>query len=118
MDAAGTVLNPTDQTLPFVDITKVSGLDTPELRTTERDHEGVDGGYVDAEFEKMRTLTLEGQVITNGVGTEPFLDTLKGEWSARSSVVQFYLQHPDVAERTMFVKPLGVRYDVDELRRV
>lgn len=118
MGDTGTVLNPTDQTLPFVDITKVSGLDTPEIRTANRDHEGVDGGYLDAEFEKMRTLTLEGQVITDGTTAESFLDTLKGEWAPRSLPTQFFFQHPGVTERTIFVKPLGVKYDVDELRRV
>jgi hypothetical protein len=114
----GTVLNPDSPAPPFVDIVKVQGLDSAELRTTERDHEGVDGGFLDAEFEKMRTIVLEGQIITNHVGTEAFLDTLKGEWCARRTVVPFYFQHPDIPERLVFVKPLGVRYDIGELRRV
>jgi hypothetical protein len=117
MGSAGTVLNPDAITLPFVDITQVSGLDTPEIRTSERDHEGVDGGYLDAEFEKMRTITLQGQVITDGLTAESYLDTLKGEWAPRSAPTQLFFQHPGVAERTLFVKPLGVKYDVDALRR-
>jgi hypothetical protein len=118
MGDVGTVLNPNTPGLPFCDITKVGGLDTPEIRTSERDHEGVDGGYLDAEFEKMRTITLEGQVITDGLTAETFLDQLKYEWAPRSSPIQFYFQHPGVAERTIFVKPLGVKYDVDSLRRL
>lgn len=118
MGDSGTTLNPSDMTLPFVDIVKVTGLDTPELRTTERDHEGVDGGFLDAEFERMRTLTFEGQVITNGVGTEAFLDTLKGEWAVGQGLQPLYIQHPEVQERVVFVKALGVRYDVNELRRL
>lgn len=114
----GTVLNPSSSATPFVDITKISGLDTPDLRTTERDHEGVDGGFLDAEFEKMRTIVLEGQLITNGVGTEAFLDGLKYEWAVGRGVRGFYFQHPGVAERVVYVKALGVRYDVNELRRV
>lgn len=113
---SGTVLNPVDTTPPFVDITKVSGLDSPEYRTTERDHEGVDGGFLDAEFEKMRTIVLEGQLIATVTTAEPYLDTLKGEWSPRRSSIPFNFAHPGVAQRTVFVKPLGVRYDSTTLR--
>lgn len=113
----GTILNPNDQTLPFVDITKVSGLDTPELRSTERDHEGVDGGFLDAEFEKMRTLVFEGSVIGNVDTLEVFLDTLKGNWAPRRLAIPLYFAHPGVAERVVFVKPLGCKYDVDAARR-
>lgn len=118
MGASGTVLNPNAVTMPFCDITKVGGLDTPEIRTSERDHEGVDGGYLDADFEKMRVLTLEGQVITDGITAESYLDRLKGEWAVGQGVVPLYFQHPGVAERLVFVKPLGVKYDVDALRRI
>jgi hypothetical protein len=116
---AGTVLNPNDTSvLPFVDITQVQGLDTPDLRTTERDHEGTDGGFLDAEFEKMRTITLTGQVISNDPTTvQPFLDTLKSQWSVRNSAVPFYFGTPGVADRVVFAKPLGVRYDIDALWR-
>lgn len=118
LGASGTVLNPNAPTAPFVDIIKISGLDTPELRTSERDHEGVDGGFLDAEFEKMRTIVLEGQVITNGVGTQTFLDQLKYEWAVGRGIQPFYFQHPEVNERLVYVKGLGVRYDIDELIRV
>jgi hypothetical protein len=115
----GVVLNPNDTSvLPFVDITKVSGLDTPELRSTERDHEGVDGGFLDAEFEKMRTIVLEGQVIGHVDFLETYLDTLKGNWAARRASIPFYFAHPGVAERLVYVKPLGCRYDVDAARRL
>lgn len=113
----GTILNPNDTSvLPFVDIRNVSGLDTPEYRTSERDHEGTDGGFLDAEFEKMRTITLEGQVIGDVSTVETFLDKLKGEWAPRRTTVPFNFAHPGVAQRTIFVKPIGVRYDVTTLR--
>lgn len=114
----GTVLNPNLVVPPFVDIIEVTGLDTPELRTTERDHEGNDGGFLDAEFEKMRTLTLEGQIITNGINTWPFIDQLKREWAAGQGELPFAFQHPGLEERVIFVKPLGVRFNVNTLIRV
>lgn len=113
----GVVLNPNDQTLPFVDITNVSGLDTPEIRSTERDHEGTDGGFLDAEFEKMRTIVLEGQVIGDATTVESFLDTLKGNWAPRRTVVPLNFAHPGVSQRLIYVKPLGCKYDVSQARR-
>jgi hypothetical protein len=112
----GTILNPIDQTLPFVDITHVSGLDSPDFRSTERDHEGTDGGFLDAEFEKMRTIVLQGQVIGDPLTVESFLDQLKGDWAPRRDVCPFRFAHPGVAQRMMFVKPLGVKFDITALR--
>jgi hypothetical protein len=114
----GTVLNPTDQTAPFVDITKVAGLDSPEFRTTERDHEGTDGGFLDAEFEKMRIVTLEGQVIGGDDSVEGLLDQLKADWAPRRLSIPFYYSHPGASDRVLFVKPLGVKFDYATLRRV
>jgi hypothetical protein len=117
LGATGTVLNPLSTSLPFVDITSVDGFDSADLRTTERDHEGVDGGFLDAEFEKMRTVTLEGRLFATVSTAETFLDTLKGEWSPRG-IVPLYFQHPGVPERLLQVKPLGVRYSVNQLRNM
>jgi hypothetical protein len=115
----GTVLNPNDTSiLPFVDITDIKGLDTPEIRTTERDHEGTDGGFIDAEFEKMRTITLEGQIIAGSDLVETLLDQLKYEWAPRRDSIPLYYSHPGASDRVMFVKPLGVRFDYTTLRRV
>jgi hypothetical protein len=115
----GVVLNPNDTSvLPFVDITEVDGLDTPDLRTTERDHEGTDGGFLDAEFEKMRTITLTGQLIANDPNSiQPFLDQLKANWAVRNAAVPFYYGTPGVPDRVVFAKPLGVRYNIDSLWR-
>jgi hypothetical protein len=117
MGTAGTVLNPASLTQPFVDITDVRGLDSAELRTTERDHEGTDGGFLDADFEKMRTIILEGQLIATVDTVEPFLDTLKGEWGP-GGIKEFYFQHPGVSERLLYVKALGVKYDITTLRNL
>lgn len=116
--AAGTVLNPASLVQPFVDLTKIRGFDSAEGRTTERDHEGVDGGFLDAEFEKMRTVVLEGQLIASVDTVEPFLDTLKSEWGLGNTIKQLYFQVPGVAERLLHVKTLGVRYDIDTLRNM
>lgn len=118
LTSTGILLNPQYPTPPFVDITKATGFDSAELRTTERDHEGVDGGFLDAFYEKMRTVTLEGQLYCNDyLVVESYLDSLKSNWSPVATPIPLYFKKPGVSERLIFVKPLGVRYDVDELRR-
>lgn len=112
----GIVLN-TDPTTPFVDINHVVGLDSAPFRSTEQDHEGTDGGFMDAEFEKGRTVVLEGVVYTDGANMESYLDSLKYNWAPSKTLVPFYLLAPGVDERVLFVKPLGCRYDWETMRR-
>jgi hypothetical protein len=109
----GVTLN-TDVASNFVDITKVSGLDSAPLRTSEHDREDMDGGFIDAMYEKMRTVVLEGMVY----GTETYLDTLKANFAPTLRAQPFYFLAPGVQERVLFVKSLGVKYDWEQLRRI
>lgn len=112
----GQVLN-SDVSTTFVDVLKVVGLDSAPFRTTERDHEGDDGGFMDAQFEKGRSIVIDGEAYGT-VGTlEPFLDDLKENWAPSTSLIPLYFQAPGVAERLVYVKPLGVRYDWTTARR-
>lgn len=103
---------------PFIDIDKVSGLDNAPFRESKRDHEGVDGGFIDAEFETGRDITLSGTVYSNGTPLEPFLDTLKANYAPVSDPVPFYLFDDDTGERVIFVKSRGCRYDWELSRRI
>lgn len=103
---------------PFVDIDKVVGLDSPPFRETIRDHEGTDGGFIDAEFERGRDIILEGMIYLNSLGEEGYLDTLKENFAPRTAPVSFVFKPPGVNERVIFVKPRGVRYDWESVRRV
>lgn len=115
----GVILNPDSLTVPFVDITKVEGLDSAPIRSTERDHEGTDGSFMDAMYEKGRNVLLEGMAYTSDPATtESFLDSLKANWAPRKTLIPFYFKKPGVNERFLLVKPLGCRYNVDTLRRV
>lgn len=111
---SGLVLNPDDNdTLPFVDIIRVTGLDNAPYRETERDHEGVDGGFLDAEFEKGRPVILEGSAYGEPFFLIPFLESLKENYSPSTTLIPFYFKLPSLPERVMFVKPRGCRYDID-----
>jgi hypothetical protein len=113
---SGVELN-TDVSLPFVDITSVSGLDNAAYRETERDHEGDDGGFMDAEFEKGRRILLTGDVYCDTLTMETYLDALKENYAPSTSLVPFYLKAPGVSERYLSVKPLGCKYDWETVRR-
>jgi len=92
---------------PFVDITNVTGLDNPEFRITEREREGMDGGFVDATFEKMRTIVLEGTIFNV---TDDFLDLLKSNYAPSADAQPFYFKAPGQQERIIYCKSYGVRY--------
>lgn len=97
---------------PFVDIYSFNGFDSAPSRQSEHDHEGTDGGFVDAEFEKSRPITLTGTVFAHSSTVMAFLDTLKANWAFSRTPVPLYVQWPGVGERIIFVKPLGCRFDI------
>lgn len=113
----GVTLNTDSIGLPFVDISDVVGLDNAPYRETERDHEGTDGGFMDAEFEKGRPVVVRGTIFANTSNMESFLDTLKSNWAPSRTNIPFYFKAPGVEERCVFVKPLGCKYDWTTLRR-
>ena len=107
----GITLNTDATGIPFVDITRVTGLDSAPYRETIRDHEGVDGGFIDAEFETGRDLILEGLIYCDTGNVEPFLDDLKANFAPVSNPIPLYLKSTGVVERVIFVKPRGVKFD-------
>lgn len=115
---SGIILNADEISQPFVDITKINGFDSAPFRSTERDHEGTDGGFMDAEFEKGRPISLEGTAYAVGSDLEPYLDVLKSNWAPSRTAIPLYFSTPGVGERVLFIKPLGCRYDIDTDRRL
>lgn len=103
---------------PFIDIDKASGWDSAPFRETKRDHEGVDGGFMDAVFEQGRDVSLTGTVYFNGNPVFPLLDSLKANWAPSNVLVPLYFRSEEVGTRVLFVKPLGVKYDLDTGIRV
>lgn len=104
-------------TQAFVDITQVTGMDNSPFRETFRDHEGADGGFLDAEFEKGRDILLTGMVYSPTEQMEMYLDRLKQNYAPRRTSARLYFWTPGVGLRFINVKPRGVKYDWDTLRR-
>ena len=112
----GQILN-TDPsgTNPFCDITTITGLSNAPVRLVEHAREGMDGGFIDASFENMRVITLEGSIFNV---TETFLDALKANYAPSNSALPFYFQIPVVGVRVVFAKSLGITYALNNLRRL
>jgi len=118
LDTTGVRLNTDSTGIPFVDINKVSGLDNSPYRETFRDHEGTDGGFLDAEFETGRAIVLDGIVYGDTLNIESYLDTLKQNYAPVRNPIPFYFKSSGVSERFVNVKPRGVRFDWEQARRI
>lgn len=114
LDDGGIILN--DDIVPgqaFIDIDRAIGLDSAPARQTKRDHEGAEGGFMDAEFETGRDITLSGTVYFNGQSVQDTCDALKGNWALRTSLVPLYFLLDGPTSRLLFVKPLGCAFEMD-----
>jgi phage-related protein len=115
-DAGIGVLLNGSTSLPFCDISSVQGLDNAPFRVQQHDMEGQDGGYVDSEFETVRTVTIEGTAYANPTSMETYLDSLKANYAPHKLPKPFYFM-TDAGQRVVFGKSQGFRYSKDEMRR-
>jgi hypothetical protein len=113
----GFLLNSNDQTLPFIDVTQVAGLDNAPLRTTTDEHQGMDGTYVDSPYMSMRTIVVTGTLYNNPLDPDGLLDTLRQNYGS-NAITPFYFQLPGRPLRYINGQGGGVQYDVDSNRRV
>lgn len=104
----GIVLN-TDAVVPFVDVVSIQGLDSGALRTTTKDHEGTDGGFVDAKYETLRTVVIQGVAYTDPTQFEVFMEELKKNYGPSDTAEPFYFM-TDNGPRVVYGKSLGVKY--------
>lgn len=118
MDVDGFILNDDQNLRPFVDILKVTGLDSAPFRTSIRDRDGREGAYVDSEYEQARTITLQGTLYDDPANVEITQDRFKSEWAPSKVPVPFFLRHPGTGGRMLWTHPQGVKYDVDTVRRL
>lgn len=114
-----TDIDPIDPSLPFVDITGVTGLDSGEFRNSDRTREGADGGFMDTGFKNMRTIVLSGTIY----GDEEYLERLRANFKPfRTGENGFVGGYPfyysaDGLYRKLIVRSLGMAYDWASIRR-
>lgn len=113
---------------PLWDIQKVEGLDLPDVKTSDKEFDGIDGGVLDATNIGMRTIRLEGILYAHEDDSlESYLDQLKANYAPvpRDSSGEFYdpnqkpffFKVPGLPERFAFAKPIGCTYSWDGNRR-
>lgn len=113
---------------PIWDIQKVTGLDLPDVKVSDKEFDGIDGGVVDAVNISMRTIRIEGVLyVHQDDSLEEYLDLLKANYAPvprqsngaffDPSQRPFYLKTPGLPERFIFAKSIGVKYDWDAERR-
>ena len=103
--------------LPFVDITKVSGLDNAPVASSDNTREGMHGAYTDASYQGSRTVTLEGNIYASSAALETYLDSLKDNFRPNKEPHPLFIG-TDSDLRVVFGKSLGLKYDKDPLRRL
>lgn len=110
---AGQFIN-SDTELPFVDLTKITGFDSGEFRTSNRVREGVDGGFLDAEYENMRTIVLEGNAYADPGNIIPYLFQLKADYSPTKKAKPLYFELPGLGPMVLYCKSLGIKFDIEQ----
>lgn len=113
---------------PLWDVQKVTGLDLPDVKTSDKEFDGIDGGVIEAANISMRTVRLEGILYAHqNDSLEGYLDSLKANFAPvprqsngmffDASQKPFFVKAPGVAERFLFAKSVGLKYDWDMARR-
>jgi hypothetical protein len=113
---------------PLWDVQKVSGLDLPDVKISDKEFDGIDGGVVEAVNISMRTVVLEGILYAHQDDSlESYLDDLKTNFAPvpresngaffDPSQKPFFIKAPGVAERFLLAKSVGLKYDWDMARR-
>jgi hypothetical protein len=112
-------IDPSDPTLPFVDVTGVTGLDSGEFRVQDRTYEGGDGGFMDSGFKDMRVVVISATIY----GDESYLEQLRANWKpfkrGENGFVGGYpfYYSADGLYRKVIGRSLGMQYDWAQLRR-
>jgi hypothetical protein len=73
---------------------------------------------MDAEFERGRDVLINAEIYTDSSTMETYLDSLKSNFAPSRALIPFYFKAPGVEERFVYVKPLGVKYDWELIRRI
>ena len=113
---------------PLWDVQKVTGLDLPDVKVSDKEFDGIDGGVVEASNISMRTIRLEGILYAHQDDSlEKYLDQLKANFAPVPRKVNgvffdpsqkpFHIKAPGVPERFVYAKSIGLKYDWDMARR-
>lgn len=104
--------------IPFCDITSIDGLDNVPYNSAISNQDGRDGGYVDALYEGVRTVTLEGTIYASSSNVDTYLDSLKYNFRPQLTNSPLYFNLGTGQTRLVYGKSLGIRYKKEAQRRL
>ena len=104
--------------LPFIDVSKVQGLDMPDIEEATSNYDARHGGYGYARFVGLRTIIITGTLYAAAASVDTVLDTLKSNFMPSDTEYPFYLRGAGPAQRYIMCKSLGIKYDIDRLRSI
>jgi phage-related protein len=114
----GVLLNQATPTMPFWDVTKISGLtDFPELAYDILDLDGQHGGYVTGTYFRHRMLIFEGTLYSTPVDVDVNNELMKATILPDGIDYPFYWKHPNKTQRYYMGKPVAFNSDVEVGRR-
>ncbi len=116
---SGYVLNVDNfSTLPFFDVTSITGLDSAPPRTNTSEHQGTDGTYVDSQYMSMRTIIITGNLYTAASDPDTVCSLLKQQYGVGQGIQPFYFKHPNQPLKFINAQATGATYSVDVNRRI
>lgn len=104
--------------LPYIDVDSVKGIDLAEIEVTEADVDGVHGGVIIADFFKARTIVIDCTIYAVSTTIDAFMDQLHANFMPTSDYYPFYFKGAGIVQRFILCKSVGLKYDIDTLRRV
>lgn len=98
----------------FVDVTSISGLDVPEIRTTFEDYTDEHGGYVEARYLKHRVIGIEGVAYGPGDILHQYMKALAANFfpTVNPLFAAFHMKLPGEPQSFILAKSLGLKYDI------
>lgn len=114
---SGVLLN-ADASVPFWDVTKVSGLmDFPELVAKLQDRDGVHGSVVTTRYFRERVIIVEGNLYASSSDFDTPLVAMRTSMLPDNVNYPFYYKHPGQTQKYVNAKSVVVRCDVETGRR-
>jgi len=114
----GVLLNQATPTMPFWDVTKITGLtDFPELDWDTLDLDGQHGSFVTGNFFKHRMCIFDGILYSATVDVDVNNELLKATIIPDGTDYPLYFKHPNKTQRYFMGKPVAYHADVEAGRR-
>src|SRR3954451_14585588 len=93
-------------TTGFVDLNTIQGLDNSPMRMTQHEREHTHGGFLTAEFESIRWVTLEGNIIAPTTALAAYLDALKANFAPGKTAQPLYFTTVAQGTRLVYAKSM------------